>query len=87
MEEKERKDLRMYFHLKEIYNNGEILEEEYEELQSIIKRNKRAQEMELAEIKFYGKKISGEEYHRIIEKHKRALEQDKPKVKQKEIKN
>ena len=81
MEEKERLDLLQYFHLKEFYNNGEILEDEYEELQEIIKRNKRAQEIEQAEMKFYSHKISGEEYNSIIQKHLKALEESKQKVK------
>ena len=68
MEEKERLDLLQYFHLKEFYHNGEILEDEYEELQEIIKRSKRAQEIEQAEIKFYSHKISGEEYKNTARK-------------------
>lgn len=81
MEEQERNDLLEYFHLKDFYNNGEILEDEYEELQEIIKRNKRAQEIEQAEMKFYSHKISGEEYNNIIEKHLKALEESKQKIK------
>ena len=77
MDEQERRDLLQYFHLKEFYNNGEILEDEYQELQEIIKRSKRAQEIEAAEIQFYSKKISGEEYHQIVKKHEKALFEEK----------
>jgi len=75
MGEKEYKDLLRYFQLKEYYDEGNILEEEYEELKEIIKRNKAAKEMELAEMKFYSRKISGEEYQKVVKKYHIIVEE------------
>lgn len=75
MGEKEYKDLLRYFQLKEYYDEGNILEEEYEELKEIIKRNKAAKEMELAEMKFYSRKISGEEYQKVVKKYHVIVEE------------
>ena len=73
MTEQEIQDLLNYFQLS-IYNDElDILQDEFDELQEIIKRNKRAREMDDAKYLYFKGKMSEEEYEDLIQKHWNAL--------------
>lgn len=66
MTEEEIKDLGRYFRLITYRDDGDMLLEEYEELETIIKNNNVAKELEAARYKCIMKKISEEEYNKKI---------------------
>ena len=67
MNEEEKKDLSRYFRLIEYLDEGSILEDEFEELNSIIKRNKYAKSLNEARYQVIMGRISEEQYLEIEE--------------------
>ncbi len=67
MSEEEMKDLSRYFRLIEYLDEGNILEDEFEELNNIIKRNKFAKSLNDARYQVIMGRISEEQYLEIEE--------------------
>ena len=67
MKNNELDDLSRYFRLYRYRDEGDILEDEYGELEEIIKRNETVKKIEDARVKWIFKKISEEEFTTIFD--------------------
>ena len=74
------KDLARYFRLSVLRNNGDLSEEEYEELDEIVERNDRALVIERARKKLLDDEITLEEYEQIYSIHRDALSNEIKRV-------